>query len=174
MRISVSSMPAWYTEWFPGQPSSCWDVQSQIHCIHLHKQRKSLYLCCTSLVPIYLAQMCHSNLIFPIILKNVYFYFMCECLSACLSMNYVWAVFKEARGRVWSSRTELIDNGELPRECWKQSLGPTQAQQVLLTAEPSLQLLLMFYMSLMCGSGFFQLNTIACTWNLPAYTFKQD
>lgn len=40
---------------------------------------------------------------------------------------------------IGSSGTGVGDNCDLPYGCWESKLGPVEEQQLLLTAEPSLQ-----------------------------------
>jgi hypothetical protein len=71
-----------------------------------------------------------------------YFIFMClSVLSACVHAYHMGTVPTEAREGIWSFGTGVTDGCEPPCECWELNLSLLDEQPVLLTTEPSLQLL---------------------------------
>lgn len=102
-----------------------------------------------------------------------YYYFVYGCFTyrkACAP--HAWLVPIENR-RLWIPRTAVIVSYESSCRCWEWNLGPLGGQAVLWTAEPSLSLLLTFWLlafeiGFLCRLGWPQLRDlpISTSWVL--------
>jgi hypothetical protein len=64
---------------------------------------------------------------------------MYDYLSISMSVHHVGAVPQKSEVGIGSSGTGIIDGYELLCGCWELNLGPLEEQQMLLTAETSIQ-----------------------------------
>ena len=62
----------------------------------------------------------------------------------CLDTMCAWCAWRPEEG-AGSFGTGVTDDGEPPCGCWMPNLGPLEEQPVLLTSEPSLQALNVFF-----------------------------
>lgn len=82
---------------------------------------------------------CPGVILFFFYEVNIFYFMYMNVLLDCMSMYHIHAWFlRRLEERIRSPGTELMDCCEPSRGCYASSSGPDK-QQVLLTAEPSLQ-----------------------------------
>lgn len=79
----------------------------------------------------------------PILFKNIYvvLFYMCQCCN----YMYIWVPCVYS---VHGGQKRVLDHCESPCGCWKPNLDPLEEWQVLLTTDPSLYALCLFYYKL--------------------------